>query len=199
MFVFFLILLHALYISTVTCTFVTCVIKYQSINVHTGLLGIFLFCLDEIDCQLDMLSGDDDVAYRNHYGVGLALLPVSGVSTWESSSSRSVKRSASSPSRPALQQQSHDERSNAVQFLALNVTVCQWRRDARARQSNDLAERLPPWLSFFLSKEINVYRREHTRNDTVSVNLPTAKICNQSQVSIHVILFHQCLGNKDCN
>jgi len=59
-------------------------------------------------------------------------------------------------------------------------------RPGRAR-SNDLAERLPPWLSFFLSKEINVYRKEHIRNDTVSINLPTAKICNQSQVSIHLI------------
>ena len=43
-----------------------------------------------------------------------------------------------------------------------------------------------PGCLFFLSNEINVYRREHIRNDTVSVNLPTAKICNQSQVSINV-------------
>ena len=79
-------------------------------------------------------------------------------------------------------------------------------RPGRAR-SNDLAERLspclptwlPPWLSFFLSKEINVRRGEHIRNDAVSVKLPTAKICNQSQVSINVIFFHHCLGNKDCN
>jgi len=43
-----------------------------------------------------------------------------------------------------------------------------------------------PGYNFF-SKEINVCRKEHIRNDTVSVNLPTAKICNQSQDLIHVI------------
>ena len=41
-------------------------------------------------------------------------------------------------------------------------------RPGRAR-SNDLA-------AIFLSKEINVYRREHKRNDAVSVNLPPAKM-----------------------
>jgi len=62
------------------------------------------------------------------------------------------------------------------------VVISGGARPGRAR-SNYLAERLPPWLPtwlppwlFFLSKEINVYRREHIRNDTVSINLPTAKM-----------------------
>jgi len=99
-----------------------------------------------------------------------------------------------------------DSHFSSIQPVEIRLDY-QWRREARARQvkwpgwkvsalAADLASAL---AVFFLSKEIDVYRREHIRNDTVSVNLPTAKICDQSQVSINVIFFHQCLGNKDCN
>jgi len=83
----------------------------------------------------------------------------------------------------------------------------QWRREARARQvkwpgwkasalAADLAFALA--VIFFFLKYMCI-EGEHTRNDAVSANLPTAKMWNQSQLSIHVIFFHHRLSNKDCN
>jgi len=53
--------------------------------------------------------------------------------------------------------------------------------EARARRVKWPDWRLPPWLSFFSFKRNLMYiEREHIRNNAVSVNLPTAKMWNQS-------------------
>jgi len=75
----------------------------------------------------------------------------------------------------------------------------QWRREARARQVKwTWLKGFRPGCYFFLLKYMCI-EGEHTRNDAVSLCLPTAKMWNKSQVSINVIFFHYCLGNKDCN
>ena len=99
-------------------------------------------------------------------------------------------------------------KSNLWQNFWISFTDSQWRRDTRARQvkwpgwkasalAADLASALA--VIFFLLKEIYVHRMRTHKNDAVSVNLPTAKMWNKSQVSINVIFFHHCLGKKDCN
>jgi len=42
--------------------------------------------------------------------------------------------------------------------------------------SNDLAKRLPTWLSFFFLKKLMCIDGVHIRNDAVSVNFQTAKM-----------------------
>ena len=69
-------------------------------------------------------------------------------------------------------------------------------RPGHAR-SNDLAERIPPWLPTWLPPGCHFFKEGvQTRHDAVCVNLPTAKMWNKSQVSINVIFFHHCLGKK---
>jgi len=71
----------------------------------------------------------------------------------------------------------------------------QW-RPGLAR-SNDVAKRLPPWRSFFVFKEIYVYRRGTYKERRSFCQFADSE--NVKSITTLKPFYHHCLGNENCN